>query len=154
MKIAQFFMPKKRRLILIIAGAILVCIALGAFAHDGRGREHRGYGKSREKAWLDRGGFDRGGETGGYIGPVVTASEAQTLENKTPVRLQGTIDKALKDGRYEFHDESGIITVEIRRRAWNGVTVNAGDKVEITGWIRKSFFESVVLVKQVTRNGG
>jgi uncharacterized protein (TIGR00156 family) len=88
---------------------------------------------------------------GGFIGPIVTAAEARTLADESPVRLQGKIIQALKENSYEFQDSTGTITVEINRRAWNGVSVANQDTVEITGKIDKFFSRRSVEVRQIQK---
>jgi uncharacterized protein (TIGR00156 family) len=143
----------------ILFGAILVMTII-AVAHargerefERRGRGHPEFpGKSgRSEIIMDRIPIRIQGIQGGFIGPVVTAAEAQTLADESPVRLQGKIIQALKEGRYEFQDSSGTITLRINRRVWNGVLVNSQDTVEITGKINRSFSRRSVEVRQIQK---
>lgn len=87
---------------------------------------------------------------GGFRGPdslrLVTVAEAGQLGDDTAVKLQGHIVRALGDGRYEFKDQTGTITVEIEREDWNGVEATPETLIEIQGEIDKDWYRSGVEV--------
>lgn len=87
----------------------------------------------------------------GFNGPmtVVSAEQAKTLKDDTPVTLRGQIERHLGGDDYLFRDSSGTIEVEIDQRRWNGQSVSPQDKVEISGELDKHFTSSKVDVKRL-----
>ena len=71
---------------------------------------------------------------------AVTVSQANTLANKTPVILTGTIVQANGREKYTFRDSTGEIIIEIERKAWQGISVGPSDTVEISGKVEKELF--------------
>lgn len=89
----------------------------------------------------------------GFNGPVtvVSAEQAKTFKDDTPVTLRGQIERHLGGEDYVFRDNSGTIEVEIDQRRWNGQSVSPQDKVEISGELDKRFTSSKVDVKRVQK---
>jgi uncharacterized protein (TIGR00156 family) len=96
--------------------------------------------------------------TGGFKGPdgttLVTAAQANEMDDDSFVKLQGYIVKSLGDEKYEFRDDSGTIVVEIDQEDWRGVEAGPGDRVELRGEIDREWkrtevdVDSVQLVQQ------
>lgn len=74
---------------------------------------------------------------GGFKGPdgvtLVTVAQAIEMSDDSVVKLQGYLVKSLGDEKYEFHDDSGTIVVEIDDEDWRGVEVGPSDRVELRG---------------------
>ncbi len=71
-------------------------------------------------------------------GPALTSViKAKEMHDDTPVTLQGNIVKQLSNKKYEFHDATGSITIEIDDNKWGGLDISPSDKVEITGEVDK-----------------
>jgi uncharacterized protein (TIGR00156 family) len=77
----------------------------------------------------------------GFTGPsqTVTAVQARTFNNRTPVILKGNIVMALGQDLYTFRDASGEITVRIGPREWQllGANIGPSDTIEISGELHK-----------------
>jgi uncharacterized protein (TIGR00156 family) len=155
MNVTQFFKSVRRRLIL--SGALLMVAGTVALFAQG---EREGW-KSDKHRKGDAVTFYPPGTAfvqnavpsapGGFISPLITTSEAKTLADETPVRLQGNITQALKDEQYEFRDSAGAITVKIGRRAWNGLSVNSHELIEITGIVEKSFSTRMIKARAIQK---
>ena len=98
-----------------------------------------------------------GGASGGYTGPgslaqltPVTVIEAKKLRNKTPVALRGKITQVVRKEKYEFQDDTGVITVEIDREVWRGISVDENTPLEIWGHIDRDAFSIKIDVKNVS----
>ena len=71
------------------------------------------------------------------VSRTVLISEARNLPHDSWVTLSGNIITMLPGGRqYTFRDSSGEITVDIGPKEWRRVTVNASDRVEISGEVK------------------
>ena len=97
------------------------------------------------------------GAPGGYTGPgslaqltPVTVSEAKKLRDKTPVALRGKIALVVKKEKYEFHDDTGTIIVEIDRKVWQGISADENTLLEIRGHIDRDTFGVKIDVKSVS----
>lgn len=91
---------------------------------------------------------------GGFQGPglsVMTVSEALKLNDDTPVKLSGKIEKSLGNEKYLFKDATGSITIEIDNEDWNGVNATPDTEIVITGEIDKDMLrDAEVDVDMVT----
>ncbi|MCL2063125.1 MAG: NirD/YgiW/YdeI family stress tolerance protein [Candidatus Cloacimonetes bacterium] len=72
---------------------------------------------------------------GGYDGPsaIITVNQTAMFPNKTPVIMRGNIIQAISHDRFIFRDETGDISVKIKRDRWWGQTVTPEDTIEISG---------------------
>ncbi|OOF89140.1 hypothetical protein BKG94_04155 [Rodentibacter ratti] len=83
---------------------------------------------------------------------VKTVSDALKANDDTPVRLEGKIVKQLGKKDFIFKDNSGQeIQIEIDKKAWNGVTVNPQDQIQIIGKVDKEWNNTEIDVKQVIK---
>lgn len=64
-----------------------------------------------------------------------TVDEAIQLKNKTPIVLEGQIQKHVHKDKYLFSDGTNQMTVEIKNNRWNDVDVTPNDRVRLTGEI-------------------
>lgn len=81
----------------------------------------------------------------GYTGPSANAlitkvADAQEARDDARVVLEGRILKRLKGELYEFHDASGIMTVEIDHDLWPAEPVSERARVRLTGEVDKELF--------------
>lgn len=80
---------------------------------------------------------------GGFKGPdnlqLTTVTNAASLPDDTPVKLQGYIVKSLGDERYEFRDQTGTLVVEIDNEDWRGVEATPETRIELRGEIDKEW---------------
>jgi uncharacterized protein (TIGR00156 family) len=139
---------KHRRIsfeVVLVMAVVAVTHAHGERESERGGREHTEFAEKsgRSEIVMDRIPVPIQDIQGGFIGPIVTAAEARTLADESPVRLQRKVIQALKENSYEFQDSTGTITVEINHRAWNGVSVTDQDTVEITEKIDNFFLGAV-----------
>lgn len=68
---------------------------------------------------------------------VNTVAITKNASDDTWVTLTGKIIKQVDHKKYIFQDSTGEITVEIKDRIWNGLTVNPDITVKITGEVDK-----------------
>jgi uncharacterized protein (TIGR00156 family) len=66
---------------------------------------------------------------------MTTVKQALTLRDDTPVQLKGYVVKAVGDEKYQFSDQTGMITVDIDDDLWQGKPVSAKTPVTIIGEI-------------------
>ena len=66
---------------------------------------------------------------------MTTVKQALTLRDDTPVKLKGYVVKAVGDEKYQFSDQTGMITVDIDDDLWQGKPVSAKTPVTIIGEI-------------------
>nr|WP_314368676.1 NirD/YgiW/YdeI family stress tolerance protein [uncultured Acinetobacter sp.] len=66
---------------------------------------------------------------------VITVKQALTLKDDTPVQLKGYVVKATGDEKYQFSDQTGMITVDIDDDLWQGKPISAKTPVIIIGEI-------------------
>lgn len=64
---------------------------------------------------------------------LVTVKQALTLKDDTEVQLKGYVVKALGDEKYQFRDSTGIISVDIDDKLWQGKAISAKTPVVIMG---------------------
>ncbi|MCL2007561.1 MAG: NirD/YgiW/YdeI family stress tolerance protein [Treponema sp.] len=79
----------------------------------------------------------QGGFRGPSVGPI-TVAEALNLRDDAPVILRGRVLRFLGNERYLFADDTGTITVEIKRRIWGTLSIDENDIVEISGEIERN----------------
>lgn len=100
-------------------------------------------------------GFNNGASQQGFVDEnaiVKTVSDARKANDDTPVRLEGKIVKQLGKKDFIFKDNSGQeIQIEIDKKAWNGVTVNPQDQIQIIGKVDKEWNNTEIDVKQVIK---
>ena len=68
---------------------------------------------------------------------IETVENVKNKADETFVYMQGQIVKALGDNKYAFTDKTGEIMLEIDNDEFNGVTVTAGEFIEISGEVDK-----------------
>ncbi len=72
---------------------------------------------------------------------IETVADAKDKSDDTLVVLQGQIVKALGDDKYQFTDETGEIILDIDQDDFDGVTVTAGEIIQITGDVDKEMMK-------------
>ena len=72
---------------------------------------------------------------------IETVENVKTKADETFVYMQGQIVKALGDDKYAFTDKTGEIILEIDNDDFNGVTVTAGELIEISGEVDKEMMK-------------
>ena len=91
---------------------------------------------------------------GGFHGPgrtPITAKEAATLRDDTPVVLRGNIVQHLGGDKYLFKDVSGTIRLDIDNDEWHGQTITPGDTVEIHGEVDKDWNSVEIEVNRISK---
>ena len=68
---------------------------------------------------------------------IETVENVKNKADETFVYMQGQIIKSLGDDKYAFTDKTGEIILEIDNDEFNGVTVTAGEFIEISGEVDK-----------------
>jgi uncharacterized protein (TIGR00156 family) len=81
----------------------------------------------------------------------VTVSAARNLPGDTNVILHGNIIRELGNERYVFRDNTGEITVEIRRSVLQEITVKESDYVEIHGSIDVNRLRTEIGVRRIRK---
>ena len=66
---------------------------------------------------------------------MTTVKQASILKDDTPVKLKGFVVKAVGDEKYQFSDQTGMITVDIDDDLWQGKPISAKTPVTIIGEI-------------------
>lgn len=64
---------------------------------------------------------------------LTTVKHALTLKDDSKVKLKGYIVKAIGDEKYQFRDQSGVITVDIDDELWQGKAISATTPVVLNG---------------------
>lgn len=64
---------------------------------------------------------------------AVTVKQALNLSDDTHVQLKGRIVKSLGDEKYQFRDQTGVMTVDIDDDLWMGKAISATTEVTIEG---------------------
>lgn len=83
---------------------------------------------------------------------VESVADVKNKSDETLVVMQGKILKALGDEKYTFADKTGEIIIEIDEDDFNGVTVTAGEMLEISGEVDKDLMKPAkVDVKQIKK---
>ena len=83
---------------------------------------------------------------------IETVENVKTKNDETFVYMQGQIVKALGDDKYAFTDKTGEIILEIDNDEFDGVTVAAGEFIEISGEVEKDLMKPVkVDVKSIKK---
>lgn len=89
-------------------------------------------------------------QAGGFAGPVTgamadTVAKAKELPDDAPVVLTGTIvsQVAGSKNKFIFKDQTGEITVEIKRKAFQGINVTPEATVRISGKVDKDLGKDV-----------
>jgi uncharacterized protein (TIGR00156 family) len=134
---------------LVLAGVLLAVSVPLVFGHEEREDKKRDpKWHEASEMWLN---VPLTVSAGGFVEPLISVSDAQTLKDDMPVRMQGTIVRSLGNKRYEFRDNSGTITVFIDRKLWMGISVTDQDTVEISGLIDKLFSTRRVKVRAIQK---
>ena len=86
----------------------------------------------------------------------ITVETIENIKDKKDdeiVVLQGVIEKAISGEKYLFNDGTGTIVIEIDDDDFKGMTVNANEKVQITGEFDKGnwFKKDKVEVKSIKK---
>ncbi len=68
-----------------------------------------------------------------------SVSNLKSAKDGDYVALTGSIQSKVGNEKYLFKDSTGMVTVEIDDKDWNGLNVNADDKVIIEGEVDKDF---------------
>ncbi len=83
---------------------------------------------------------------------IESVADVKNKSDETLVVMQGQIAKALGDEKYMFTDKTGEIIIEIDDEDFNGVTVTAGEMVEISGEVDKEMMKPAkVEVKSIKK---
>ena len=83
---------------------------------------------------------------------IETIENVKTKNDETFVYMQGQIVKSLGDDKYAFTDKTGEIILEIDNDEFDGVTVAAGEFIEISGEVEKDLMKPVkVDVKSIKK---
>ena len=72
---------------------------------------------------------------------IETVENVKTKADETFVYMQGQIVKALGDDKYAFTDKTGEIVLEIDNDEFDGVTVAAGEFIEVSGEVDKEMMK-------------
>lgn len=72
---------------------------------------------------------------------IETVEDVKNKKDEAMVVMQGQIVKALGDDKYAFTDKTGEIIIEIDQDDFNGVTVTAGELLEISGEVDKDMMK-------------
>ena len=64
---------------------------------------------------------------------LTSVKNALTAKDDTPVKLKGYIVKSVGDEKYQFRDNTGVITVDIDDELWQGKPINAKTPVVLIG---------------------
>ncbi|RKG36463.1 NirD/YgiW/YdeI family stress tolerance protein [Acinetobacter rongchengensis] len=64
---------------------------------------------------------------------LITVKQALTLKDNTKVQLRGHVVKATGDEKYQFRDNTGLITVDIDDELWQGKPISANTTVTLIG---------------------
>ena len=72
---------------------------------------------------------------------IESVEDVKTKSDDTIVVMQGQIAKALGDEKYLFTDKTGEIIIEIDNEDFDGMTVSAGEIIEITGEVDKDLMK-------------
>ncbi|MBD5398303.1 NirD/YgiW/YdeI family stress tolerance protein [bacterium] len=101
---------------------------------------------------------DKNKKMGGFVfqPTSITVETVENMKDKKDdeiVVLQGVIEKAIGDEKYLFNDGTGTIIIEIDDDDFKGMTVNANEKVQITGEFDKGgwFKKDKVEVKNIKK---
>lgn len=91
---------------------------------------------------------------GGYTGPtgsplITKVANAHKAHDDANVILEGRIVKRLKGENYEFHDASGIITVEIDHDLWPAAAVSDRARVRLYGEVDREMFSRTIDVDRL-----
>ncbi len=76
---------------------------------------------------------------------IMTVAEVSKLGDDKAVVMQGSIEKHLRDDKYQFVDSTGKIVVEIDGDEWRGMDVTPDDTVLIYGETDKDWFKDVTV---------
>ena len=82
-----------------------------------------------------------------FQGPELTTStvaDALKMSDDAAVVLEGKILKSLGDEKYQFSDNTGMVTIEIDNEDWRGVDVTPQDTILIKGEIDKDVFSTEI----------
>ena len=87
---------------------------------------------------------------------IETVENVKTKADETFVYMQGQIVKALGDEKYAFTDKTGEIVLEIDNDEFDGVTVAAGEFIEVSGEVDKDMMKpakvDVKTIKKLDKN--
>ena len=93
-------------------------------------------------------------QKGGYTGqssPTVSVKQAKNLKDDSPVILRGKILRYLGNDKYLFSDGSETITIEIKNRLWQNISVSENDEIEISGEVDKEFAKIEIEVSRIRK---
>ncbi len=82
---------------------------------------------------------------------LVTVEKAKSLPDDAMILLRGNIVNHQGGNKYEFRDESGSITVEIKDKRWEGQKVSPTDTVELFGEVDKGRKGVSIEVKRLVK---
>ncbi len=82
---------------------------------------------------------------------LVTVEKAKSLPDDAMILLRGNIVNYQGGNKYEFRDESGSITVEIKDKRWEGQKVSPTDTVELFGEVDKGRKGVSIEVKRLVK---
>lgn len=83
---------------------------------------------------------------------VESVADVKNKSDDTLVVMQGKIVKALGHDKYTFSDDTGEIIIEIDEEDFDGVTVTAGEMIEISGEVDKDLMKPAkVEVKKIKK---
>jgi len=132
-----------KKLSVWIFSLVLLILPLSVSHAEERARRHNDQNQS--------------GQTQGYRGPgtlerapVTAVSEVLKLPGDSLAAMQGYIIHVLKNGKYEFQDSTGSITLKIDRKLWQGISADENTLVEIRGKVNKELFGRNFEVKTIS----
>lgn len=64
---------------------------------------------------------------------TTTVKQALTMKDDTKVQLRGHVVKSVGDEKYQFRDNTGVMTVDIDDDLWQGKPISANTTVTILG---------------------
>lgn len=88
----------------------------------------------------------------GFKGPtpgLSSVAQAKTLRDDAWVVLEGNVVRQLGHELYEFRDSTGVITVDIDDKRWQGQSATPADKVRIEGEVDKDWNSVEIDVKRL-----
>ena len=81
------------------------------------------------------------GFQGGNQGQQLTVKQALSAQDGSVISLVGNITQQINNDEYLFTDGADQIQVEIKNRAWRGLSVGPQDKIRISGKLDNDNFQ-------------
>jgi uncharacterized protein (TIGR00156 family) len=137
-----------------IVMALVVVILLSSlvmFFSPGHRRQMASSGFTQSFAAGDKEGRRQGGGYGSPNRSVVSVEQAKGMRDDANVTLRGNIIQSLGGKYYLFQDATGIITVEISNKRWQGRNITPDDLVEISGKVDRERFRVKIEVKKISK---